>query len=392
MFPGSINKNTSSFNNLFQGGLPDSDTIYDYRDLNSEYYNDSDSDLEWEKIVPEEDNKKDTNELKSDLDNISKKFYNYNITSSLKKNYSYINDENLIQSPIHLGIFHINNDTLYPYLSYYLIKNYFYNSLQFPYLTLSSECNVEKEVDIFMKQFSIYQYNLHGYKMFNNEIYIFIEVKDLNQMNIDYTNNSFVLIDELVNTKKVFDLIIDNNTTDFFIKNTEFIYLLDETNKPYEIPIVAYQGIEEKKINFTFMFGHTKSNFTDLMGPYFYFTSYKNVLNKFNDKKMKFGIIRYGLFLGCMKIPMNFPEDEIDNSDIKKVLLNDENFQQKAILTMRISDHDGCWTQLYDSVYIGRTELDNGEFLEDTPTWVIKNYQQQFSLSYKINYPKIKII
>ena len=58
---------------------------------------------------------------------------------------------------------------------------------------------------------------------------------------------------------------------------------------------------------------------------------------------------------------------------------------------MRISDHDGKWTNMYDSVYLGRTELDDGTFLKNTPIWVVKNYNQQFSLSYKLVPRKIKI-
>ena len=49
---------------------------------------------------------------------------------------------------------------------------------------------------------------------------------------------------------------------------------------------------------------------------------------------------------------------------------------------MRISDHDGNWTNDADSCYLGNIELDNGDRLKNTPMIVLKNYNQQIPLSY----------
>jgi hypothetical protein len=62
--------------------------------------------------------------------------------------------------------------------------------------------------------------------------------------------------------------------------------------------------------------------------------------------------------------------------------LNDETTNKFEQLTMRISDYDGKWTDMYDSVQIGIIELDNGEKLKETPILVVKNYEQQVPLSY----------
>jgi hypothetical protein len=125
------------------------------------------------------------------------------------------------------------------------------------------------------------------------------------------------------------------------------------------------------------------------MGPYFYFSNYVNTIEKIMKKEGKYGIIRSGIFLGSMKVPMNFLEDETDESLLKKELVKQNN--KEAILTWRISDHDGEWSNIYDSVYLGRTMLDDGSLLKDTPIWVIKNHCQQYSLSYKIINKKIII-
>ena len=95
------------------------------------------------------------------------------------------------------------------------------------------------------------------------------------------------------------------------------------------------------------------------------------------------GIVRFAIFLGKMKKIDNFQRDANDMSDIKRERLNDCSLNQNMEnLTMRISDHDGKWSEHFDSAYIGRLELDNGEYLENTPIIVVKNYDQQIPLSY----------
>jgi hypothetical protein len=76
------------------------------------------------------------------------------------------------------------------------------------------------------------------------------------------------------------------------------------------------------------------------------------------------------------------PNDPIDESEIKQSMLNDtsrnKNFE---IQTLRISDHDGNWTNEYDSAYLGNIELDDGNLLKNTPIYVIKDYNQQIPLT-----------
>jgi hypothetical protein len=48
---------------------------------------------------------------------------------------------------------------------------------------------------------------------------------------------------------------------------------------------------------------------------------------------------------------------------------------------LKISDRDGLWRENYDSVYIGKIELDDGNIIDDYPLWAIKNYDQQIILS-----------
>ena len=66
---------------------------------------------------------------------------------------------------------------------------------------------------------------------------------------------------------------------------------------------------------------------------------------------------------------------------IGKLIEKDRNME---ILTMRISDHDGKWADNYDSVFLSKTELDNGAYLKNTPIMVLKEYEQQIPLSYHL--------
>ena len=49
---------------------------------------------------------------------------------------------------------------------------------------------------------------------------------------------------------------------------------------------------------------------------------------------------------------------------------------------MRITDYNGLWADNYDSCFIGKIKLDNGDILGNTPVFVVKNYEQHFSLTY----------
>jgi hypothetical protein len=89
------------------------------------------------------------------------------------------------------------------------------------------------------------------------------------------------------------------------------------------------------------------------------------------------------LFIGNLKYIENILTDPEDDSEIKQQRLLDENLDQNIErLTMRISDHNGKWAKTYDSAYLGKTELDNGDFLKNTPIIVLKEYDQQKPLSY----------
>ena len=95
------------------------------------------------------------------------------------------------------------------------------------------------------------------------------------------------------------------------------------------------------------------------------------------------GVIRFAIFTGVMKIITNLESNIDDESYTKKEMLSDPKLDNKyEALTSRISDHDGKWTEKYDSAYIGYSiELDDGSKLKENCLTVVKNYEQQLPLT-----------
>jgi hypothetical protein len=178
-------------------------------------------------------------------------------------------------------------------------------------------------------------------------------------------------------------MIIHYKLANFFTLNEDFCFLLDENNRSYEIPVVGYVGKPESKLNFTYTYGQTMDNKTGVLGPFYYFSNYLNAFDdavKFNDGKQ--GLVRFALFLGNTRYIENQQNDNIDDSEIMSQRLEDDTLDQThEWLTMRITDHDGKWSESYNSAYLGYIELDNGTFL-NRPTIVLKEYNQQMPLSY----------
>lgn len=364
-----INEEDKELNNCF-----DNFQTYDNSDLN-------DSNDEDEEIIN---------------DFSFEKKYSYDVSSFLDSNLN-LDNIDINNTFVYICAYNVNIEAMKPFLYFLLIKDIFTGLLSLPSIILKNKNNIVNEVELFLniillqKDILKNKFIINGYKIFQQDIYVFIEINE-KQAQIDNNETFLALVHEIMNTKHICNMKISSKVYNFFSENPEFLFLKDENDKKFEIPVVTYQSVEEKKMKFTFMFGISKSESPSMMGTYFYFTDYKNAIDKFTGKNIKYGIIRCALFLGSMKIPMNFIDDDIDNSDIKKILLKTSPLSDYEMLTMRITDYDANWSKLYDSVYLGRTELDNGTFLNNTPLWVVKEYCQQFPLSYKIIGKKITIL
>jgi len=292
----------------------------------------------------------------------------------------------------HVNLTHVDSDelflsTIYCYLYSLFMTN---NNIDILKYNLESFTSIVEFKGIFFE---------------DSKVYAFVDLTKLEIIVDEVNRNStfwLVLLDEIINRKKVCDIDINNEVVDFFLKNSDFIYFKNSNKEQIEIPIVAYVGTHDKMLRFRYIFGNVVSDCNDaLLGSGYYFTNFLNSIRQggwsrdYNDefkygenltadngKYIKGGIIRYAVFLGNNLIKQNYPSDDIDESEIKKEKLTntDDNVYEK--MTLRLSDHDGLWKQNYDSVYLGKLELDNGTYLKNCPLYVIKDYHNHASLSY----------
>ena len=223
------------------------------------------------------------------------------------------------------------------------------------------------------------------------DIYLFFDMSLLNfqegsasTYTLADTNESiasFCIIDEIINTHKVFENKINPIVTNFFLSNIDLIFLTDKNNNKYEIPKACYVSSTNTMVNFTFVFGVSKriEKNTAILGQYYYFTDYDNCTKNNNDGD---GVIRVAVFLGKTLVKLNLPNDPIDESTTKREQLDIKQRHKYERMTMRITDYDGTWSTNYDSVYLGCIELDNGDLLQNSPMIVVKRYDQHVPLSY----------
>lgn len=327
-----------------------------------------------------------------------------NISLYLKNKFPSSDEKKLI----HLCIYQVVPGNYNPFLTFLLQKNITQDitTVSFPSMPLTNsmifenDCFLGNTIEyiqllLMTKFIDVNEEDIiiNGLCEHDSIPYVFI---DITKCKIDiydiYAKNHlwFCLIDEIVNTGYICNIKINSIVSDFFIENKDFMFLHDtETDEKYEIPMVAYVGRDISKLNFTYIFGVAKADNQSIMGPYYYFTNYKNamiqsstLINE-NGQCKKGGVIRFAIFLGKFSLKLNNIEDDIDTSETKMERLTDTKLSQLyEQLTNRISDHNGTWNEDYDSVYLPNIVLDNGEHLKESMTYVLKNYNQQHSLSY----------
>lgn len=314
-------------------------------------------------------------------------YYNYPIKNLLTKDFD---NKNININEILLCVYTINTSGKYPFIQY-LLSNNIFNNLSLPVLPRFSSFNKNNLISYAMVFLSsilqvvdFEEFNneieFDGFYEYNQKLYLFFDATGC-KLNIDETRSSsplrFALIDEIVNRSYVCDVMISSETVNFFINNNSINYLYDSKNEAYEHPIVGFVGKQTpEKMNFVSIFGESAKNKLAMLGPYYYFTDFKNAVKQGSK------IVRFALFTGKTKFIENAPNTPIDESDIKKQRLNDNCLNQNyEVQTLRISDHDGIWSYTYDSAYLGNTELDDGSFVEDTPMIVLKEYKQQIPLT-----------
>jgi hypothetical protein len=244
-----------------------------------------------------------------------------------------------------------------------------------------------------------------GFVTFGNEKVLVYEWKGATSDSLDTGSISSrwwrVLSCEIVNHRKMLSFPIREDVCDFFLENSEFLFLRDERDVVYETPSVGYYGSHHKNIAVTSVLGLRREGPTAMLGPYYYFGSYEraihNAIRSSSRKPVevdgelitvddegrydKGGLVRFALFMGKTKVMMARDTDDADQSEISIVLAESDSFVKK---TMKIRDVDATWVTDFNSVRHGK-HIINVEGKEDTtflPQIVVKDYNQQAPLSY----------
>jgi hypothetical protein len=250
--------------------------------------------------------------------------------------------------------------------------------------------------------------HLKGMLKIDNVLYIFYHYVHTSD---DWIENPYkpksdelwwCLMDEICNWQKVLSMKVDRSVVNLFYKKPELIYLYDTNYNKLEVPIVCYYGTHYKLLEFIYTFGVKENDVTSKYGPYYYFTTYNNAFKYagwYHDgiKEMKNnitvdekgrldkgGILRSALFMNNVKVFLNHPLDEVDNSEFATTSLKDVDIREKMKYQLKMLDYYGKWANEYDSVYVGKVMLDNGELMFECPEMVVKNNSQQVVLSIHI--------
>ena len=327
---------------------------------------------------------------------VPEKYYNYKGRNLLTLDFK---NELFEYYDINIFAYTVNNEKKYPFQQILLAKSTITSELIFPKIPLFNNFNKNELIDytkvclfgyLMLENYETFNdlIKFDGFYEYNNELYLFFDLTE-NKVNLCdiYSNSSlwFGLMDEIVNYKHICNIKVNESVSYFFQENQDMCFLVDDKDDIYELPITCFISSPEKKLNFTCIFGQIKEDKNEILGPYFYFKDYYNAFEEAGSlikDNTKMGLVRFAIFTGNVKYIENYPNDPIDESDIKKQRLQDANLDQNIErLTMRISDHDGKWADKYDSAYLGNVELDDENFLNKKLV-VIKEYEQQMPLSY----------
>lgn len=275
---------------------------------------------------------------------------------------------------IYLCAYYVNVSSSIPFLQY-LLKDDGCNRLTFPKMSFVQD--IVPYAIAYLSRITHAPLVFQGLYECNRKLYIFVNIQHCVSTSSDI---HLGLIDEILNCKCICNRTIDEQVTNLFVKHELLCYLVDDTYTPYETPVVGFVSKNtQSELRFHLTFGENAKDKSAIFGPYFYFTNYQNAVSQTNRKG---GVVRYALYMGNTKYIENKPNDRLDESDIKKQRLKDDEMNNKReILTMRISDHNGLWSTTYDSIYVGGLELDDGSLLENVPIIVLKKYEQHIPLT-----------
>lgn len=290
--------------------------------------------------------------------------------------------------------FKIIKTSLKPFIMFRLYKNKISNKLGF--LRMKNE---DKNIP------DINDSTYTGMYEYNGTQYLFFHInceQHRTHLITSLDKSYFLMVHDIVNTRQYYIFNVEDDVTDFFIKNDKFIFLVDENESIIETPVSGFRGDYYTKVGLLAGIGMTRSSPYSSNGPFFYFGNFDRSLRyasltvnmkplEIMGKKITFedtpvftkgGIVKYALFMGNSKVLLNLPTDELDDSYESKSLALESDFIKD---TMRTRDTRGKWSKLYDSVIqpelkIIDKKLETERVLD--PQFIVKTFEQQFPVDY----------
>lgn len=329
----------------------------------------------------------------------------YPIEKVLKTNYDIIRLP--VGTPINICIYHVNTTGLKPFLQYLLYKmpSDKGDKMIFPTKRTKPDTSILAITNKFVKDITRQDGELKGYLYNRKGLFVYYYLKNINtsvKLRERRTQFWWVLIDEICNSMNCTNFPIDESVSYNFFRYPDLIYLKDSKNTNIDIPIAGYHGSYHKFIPFIAETGLKRSSILSMMGPYYYFGTYRKAIRyagwtsnyhpfeidgkRVTDDEGRWengGIVRFAVFLGRMKVFLNHPLDPDDKSEIYYDKLEKEphNIEYQN-LVLKLHDHTGKWTRRYNSCYVGSALLDNGRYFMSNPEYVVKDFEQQTPLTY----------
>lgn len=298
----------------------------------------------------------------------------YNIDKVIRKDFRSIELQDKQQ--IMLCAYNVNTENIKPFLTYLLYNNTDTtedsdNLFYFPFINYNSSIELVKQVEdqfLFLTKFDI-SLNVKGFLINNKIPFIFIETSSLTNENKRDSKYVWCMIDEIINQKKIYNVDIHKSVSSLFYRNPDLLYLYNKENTPIEVPTILYTSDNYNISSFNSVFGKRKEEtFITSLGELYMFYTFNTAkqqvrslrLEEITEKSTdaRYAIVRYAVFLGKMKV---LTKDELEK--------------------MHLQEKENKWYLKYDSAYVGKITLQNGDIVKDTPIYFINNYDQQIPLS-----------
>ena len=192
---------------------------------------------------------------------------------------------------VYILCYHVINTAKYPFLQFMMEKIPYCNNLikekfTLPFIMYTDKSITLQQLGLDKVRNSLYSICCDGNKvtdsMYKGVIYdtsenpyIVIDITGIDIYGLNLSRNTltwFILPSEIVNTKNICNIEVDDEVTQLFTEIPELCLLTNpKTYTNFIIPDAVYTGGEYKQVEFNSVFGNNKTKEYDSCGEYYYF-------------------------------------------------------------------------------------------------------------------------